>query len=434
MTAESVRQIVLLLLEATAVSGLLLLVFRSRGRFGIAPLCVTLGSFQYLQTQLAAALYVEVWPGIFVSPGSTVLFTATLFATLLVYIRDDAVQARSLIVGIVFANLTVTAIVLLANLHIDSTLALNTQNLSSQYLAANAKTLVIGTCMLCIDVILIILLYEMFYRVFRTSLFARIASAMVCVVTLDTLVFVTANFYGESNYGNLIASGLIGKISAALFYSAAAAIYLRIFPALDIDDHDSPDDLTDVFHVLTYRQRYELLQHELARDGMTGLFNRNFFDENLPLELERASRLDHHLNVMLLDLDNFKMINDRFGHQVGDSVIQLFAKSMQDELREADIPCRYGGEEFVVIMPDSTAEGAMDAARRLQQRFADYYSRANLPIPAANVTFTAGIVSFPDEATTVDELVRIADERLYSGKQAGRNRVVDGHSIAVATS
>lgn len=422
MTPEAARQIGLLLLEAALVSSLLLLYFRARQRLGIAPLCVTLGAFQYLQTQLAASLYVEVWPGVFVSPGSTVLFTATLFTTLIVYIRDDAVQARSLIAGIVAANVTISVIALLANLHIDSALAVNTQEISSQYVSANAKTLILGTILLCADVLLIILCYESFYRVFQNSLFVRIALAMVVVVAFDTIVFVTLVFYGSEAYSELIVSGLIGKVAAALFYSAVAAFYLHRFPAFDVGK--APDELRDVFHILTYRQRYEMLKDGLNRDSMTGLFNRNFFNKTLESELERAQRLKHHLNVMLLDLDNFKSINDTYGHMTGDEIILLLAQSMKDVLREADIPCRYGGEEFVVIMPDSTSDGAKVVAQRLRRRFAELYSNAGLPVPQSTVTFTAGISSYPDEASTAEDLIHIADQRLYCGKRGGRDRVI----------
>lgn len=433
MSHEAANQIGLFFLEATLVSALLLVFFRMRDRFGMAPLCVTLGAFQHLQATLAAALYIEILPDIFISPGSSVLFTATLVMTLLVYIRDDAVAARSLIVGIVAANLTLTAVVLLVNLHLDSALAVVTQDVSGQFLVQNLWTLFIGTSLLCADVILIIVLYEFFYRLFPRALFARIALAMVCVVTFDTLLFVSANLYDSPDYSHILLSGLIGKITIGLFYSLVVAGYLRAFPVVNIALPDDESEIRDVFHILTYRQRYELLKDELMREPMTGLFNRKFFNDNLPRELQRAERLEHQLNVLLIDLDNFKQINDRYGHQAGDDVILLLAEAMQDSFRAADIPCRYGGEEFAVILPDATTDSAMIAARRLRQKLSDLCHAADLPLPAGIVTFTAGIASYPADAQSPDDLVRIADERLYAGKRAGRDRVVSADALPLAS-
>lgn len=126
MSTSAVSQLLLFATEAIVVCGLLLFFFRLRDRFGYAPLYVTLGAFQYLQNLMAATLYVEVLPGIVVSPGSAILFTATLFAVLLVYIREDAAQTRSLIVGIVAANITLSVILKLASFHLQSELLVET--------------------------------------------------------------------------------------------------------------------------------------------------------------------------------------------------------------------------------------------------------------------------------------------------------------------
>ncbi|MGB5245105.1 MAG: GGDEF domain-containing protein [Woeseia sp.] len=433
MSYEAITQTGLLFLEATLIGVLLLVFFRMRGRFGMAPLCVTLGAFQHLQATLAASLYIEILPGIYISPGSTVLFTATLAMTLLVYIRDDAVAARSLIVGIVVANLTLTAVVLLVNLHLASPLALVTQDVSGQFLVGNLWTLFVGTSLLCADVILIIVLYEFFYRLFPRGLFARFALAMICVVTIDTVLFVSMNLYDSPDYSQILLAGLLGKVAFGLFYSVIITGYLRLFPVINIALPDDESHIRDVFHILTYRQRYELLKDELMREPMTGLFNRKFFNDNLPRELHRAKRLDHQLNVMLVDLDNFKQINDRYGHQAGDEVIMLLAQAMKVSFRAADIPCRYGGEEFAIILPDATTDSAMIAAKRLRQKLADLCHAADLPLPAGIVTFTAGIASYPADASTPDELVRIADSRLYAGKRAGRDRVVSADALPVAS-
>lgn len=426
MNADHLYQAGLLLLEVLVVAGLLLLFFRLRSRFGIAPLCMTIGAYQQMQAGLAATLYVQVAPTIFISPGSSVLFTATLMVTLLVYIRDDAAKTQMLIVGIVAANLTLALFVWLVSMHLDSPGATLSKDFSSEYLMPDLWPLISGTALLSLEVILIIIAYEFFFRLFPRLLFFRIALALCSVVVLDTVLFVTAVFYGDDAYLNILRSALIGKLVASLLCAAIMTAYLYLVPAPSRTAAKGDQRLRDIFHILTYRQRYEQLKDKFARDPLTGLFNRGFFDENLPPEFARALRLGHHINVMLIDLDHFKEINDNHGHQVGDIVIQTMASSMQEVFRTADIPCRYGGEEFVVIMPDSTTMGALHAAERLRRRFRERCSELDLPMPVESITFTAGIASYPHDAQTPDDLLRVADERLYAGKRAGRDRVMIG--------
>lgn len=432
MVTEATYHVALLLLEATVVSGVLLTFFRLRKKFGLSLLCVTLGTFQHLQTQLAASLYVEVWPDIFVSPGSAVLFTATLFATLLIYIRDDAAGARSVIAGIVAANVTLTTLLLVTQMHLNTAMAPVAESTATLFFVQNVKPLLIGTALLCIDVVLIIILYEFFFRIFRRSLLLRVAAAMLVVVAFDTAAFMTLNFFGDPQLQQMLLSGLIGKSVVAVFYSIAMVIYLKKFPAVDQLDGDETERFHDVFHILTYRQRYEMLKDELTRDSMTGLFNRGFFNKTFPQEVERASRLRHTLNLMLVDLDNFKSINDDYGHQAGDEVILLLAQSMRELFRVADIPVRYGGEEFAVILPDSSAKAAFTAAHRLRRKLREKSAAADLAVPVNKITFTAGIATYPDDASSPDALLRIADERLYAGKRDGRDRVIAATPAAAA--
>ena len=423
MSADAIMQIFLLAAEAVAVCGLLLVFFSLRERFGYAPLYVTLGGFQHLQTLLAATLYIEVYPGIAVTPGSAVLFTATLFAVLLVYIREDAAQARSLIVGIVAANLTLSLFIGLATFHMDSSLLVETGYASDHLLHWSMKAFVIGTATLILDVILIIVLYEFFFRIFPRFLFVRILASMLVVVLVDTALFVTASFFGSENFAQILVSGFIGKSSVAVLYSVLLAGYLWSTRPHRADGNAVQEHHHDVFHILTYKQRFELLEEEFKRDGLTGLFNRRFFDENMLRELDRAKRLSHSLNLVLIDIDHFKAINDSYGHPVGDKVIQALADSMQTAFRAADIPCRYGGEEFAVIMPDSSVTAASRATERLQTEFAALCVARELP-GAGDTTFTAGIANYPADDSTADELIARADQRLYKGKECGRNRVM----------
>jgi diguanylate cyclase (GGDEF)-like protein len=422
MSTEAATQLLLMTVEAIAVCGLLLWFFHLRDRFGYSLLYVTLGAFQYLQTLMAATLYIEIAPGITVSPGSTILFTATLFAVLLVYIREDAAQSRSLIVGVVAANLTLSLVVMLATLQLNSELLVGSGYASDQLLNWSASAFAVGTATLIIDVVLIIVLYEFFFRLLPRSLFLRIVAAMLVIVSIDTVLFVTASFHGQDNYKQVLVSGLIGKSAVAIIYSVMLTAYLLLTRRMGQKVNDLEEPVRDIFHILTYKQRFQLLEEELKRDSLSGLFNRRFFDENLRRELERAKRLQHSLNLVLIDIDHFKSINDNFGHQVGDEAIVALAESMQLAFRSADILCRYGGEEFVAIMPDSSVEAAFGATRRLQSTYRKTCADSGLQC-GDDITFTAGIANYPADGNTEEGLIRLADQRLYKGKNRGRNQV-----------
>lgn len=153
-------------------------------------------------------------------------------------------------------------------------------------------------------------------------------------------------------------------------------------------------------------------------DELTGLYNRRFLADALRRELNRSKRYAIPLSVLFLDLDNFKKVNDSYGHQTGDDVLCGFAAFLRHYMRSEDVAGRYGGEEFLVIMPQTDLEGA----KRLGSRLLD--SIAADPIhPEIRVTFSGGIASYPQHADSVDSLIELADVGLYSAKVAGKNRI-----------
>ena len=167
------------------------------------------------------------------------------------------------------------------------------------------------------------------------------------------------------------------------------------------------------------------LMHEKAiRDALTGLYNRRYLDEMLERELARAKREGYPLSVAMLDLDHFKVVNDTYGHLAGDEVLKNLARYLQSSAREGDISCRYGGEEFVMVLPGLTVA---DACRRLEQWRADFAGmvtrHGTLEI---RVTMSIGLAVFPDHAATVEALLQCADKALYRAKNAGRNRLEVG--------
>jgi diguanylate cyclase (GGDEF)-like protein len=167
------------------------------------------------------------------------------------------------------------------------------------------------------------------------------------------------------------------------------------------------------------RQQADAFAHAAAIDPVSGLFNRRYFHVRIEEELQRARR--HHLPVALLmiDIDDFKTINDNFGHLAGDVVIKDIAEILKRSVRVFDICTRFGGEEFAIVMPDSDADDAVSSAERIRQRIEGYQS---LDLGGMRITASIG-VAVSTEEMTVRELIAHADQALYSAKQAGKNQV-----------
>ncbi len=159
------------------------------------------------------------------------------------------------------------------------------------------------------------------------------------------------------------------------------------------------------------------------RDPLTGLFNRRYMEETLELEISRAERKEHSIGVIMLDIDHFKTFNDRFGHAAGDELLQSLGQLIRDNLRAGDVACRYGGEEFVLIMPEAAEEAATRRAEALRARALEMEVR-HLDTVLGPVSISLGIGLYPDHGRTRDLLLGSADAALYKAKAAGRNRVV----------
>ncbi len=166
----------------------------------------------------------------------------------------------------------------------------------------------------------------------------------------------------------------------------------------------------------------EELRQQATHDPLTGLCNRRYLEENLGRELYRAQRGNSPLCVAMLDLDNFKPFNDTFGHDAGDSMLRELAQALCEKLRKSDISCRYGGDEFVLVLPDSSLA---DSQRRVDQIRALV---KELPIRYGDqvlgpINISAGVAATPEHGCTASELLHAADHALYAAKQAGGDRV-----------
>ncbi len=157
-------------------------------------------------------------------------------------------------------------------------------------------------------------------------------------------------------------------------------------------------------------------------DPLTNLYNRRFLTETLENEIQRAKRLQSNLSLLIFDIDHFKQINDVYGHQAGDKVLVAVADALRETLRTYDIASRYGGEEFVLVLPGTPLAGGQIVAERLRK--AVHALRFPIPMDRIKVTVSAGLATFPTKRIAdFDTLFRYADEALYRAKKNGRNRV-----------
>ncbi|MBX9913658.1 MAG: diguanylate cyclase [Pseudomonadaceae bacterium] len=208
-----------------------------------------------------------------------------------------------------------------------------------------------------------------------------------------------------------------------IYLSAETDISKQIKALLKAGDDFVTKPISDnslVASVLARAQRARLLSNALSRDSLTGLLKHADIKEQVAVEVERAARRGTSTCVVMLDLDNFKQVNDRYGHAVGDNVIRALSNLLRQRLRRVDSLGRYGGEEFTAVLPECSLEQAKRIIDEIRLRFAELPFIANET--SFNVTFSAGIAQNSSQ-TTASQLIELADQALYAAKAAGRNQV-----------
>ncbi|MDV7339689.1 GGDEF domain-containing protein [Terasakiella sp. A23] len=164
------------------------------------------------------------------------------------------------------------------------------------------------------------------------------------------------------------------------------------------------------------RDRFML---ESKHDNLTGLYNRQFLQDSANIELARTKRVPSTFSVILLDIDHFKKINDTQGHDIGDAVLKTFSHVLENVVRQIDVVARWGGEEFIIMCRDTNDQGAYTLATKIQKGLKEATFACNHP-----VTASMGVASV-DEAENLEDLIKIADTRMYEAKNQGRNRIVN---------
>ena len=174
-------------------------------------------------------------------------------------------------------------------------------------------------------------------------------------------------------------------------------------------------------------KKIPVLETENITDLLMNIYNRRFLESRLPEEFARAKRYALPLSLLILDLDHFKKVNDRHGHQNGDLVLKNLGSIIRRSIRGTDMPVRYGGEEIVVLMPNTRLDNGHALAERLRQRVAGFsflIDGRNLETVEINCTISIGLTAMTEKTGAAQDLLQLADKALYRAKRGGRNRVV----------
>ena len=223
---------------------------------------------------------------------------------------------------------------------------------------------------------------------------------------------------------------------------------------VESDRHDSPEHQTALYnklsqiiadeidlrrHNLSLEERFRLVDRQNAelsavnralsemayRDPLTGLYRRWYLDEQFRLELSRSTRYGRHFSLLVIDIDNFKQVNDQWGHRAGDSVLKIVSRHLHQSVRTSDIICRYGGDEFCALLTDTPRDGALEVAERIRQRCET--AIVNWEDQQIRFTVSIGLGAFGEgskhEITGSEEIFESIDKAMYAAKSAGRNAV-----------
>ncbi|HCS49397.1 MAG: hypothetical protein A2V45_13135 [Candidatus Aminicenantes bacterium RBG_19FT_COMBO_58_17] len=171
------------------------------------------------------------------------------------------------------------------------------------------------------------------------------------------------------------------------------------------------------------RSHYEEALNSAVVDWLTGLYNHGYFKRFLDLEIKKSLRQRYPVTLIMIDVDNFKAVNDAYGHPTGDVILQELAQVVRKAVREVDLVARYGGDEFAIVLPYSDGHGALRVAHRINEAIKTYGFSPKASARKTHLTVSMGVAGYPEDAVHVDELIHSADQRLYEAKTRGKNQI-----------
>ncbi len=245
-------------------------------------------------------------------------------------------------------------------------------------------------------------------------------SVVLCSILLSPLV--TA-FLAALQFGGFALVAWLDPASAVLDWPSLLTLLFFASALSILSSTISRDNLAVIDRQTRRLEESEKELRELSvRDHLTGLFNRRYLEEALAREIRRALRSHYTIGVILFDLDQLKPVNDRFGHEAGDALLQAIGELAKQSIRGGDIACRLGGDEFVLVLPEASRDATLARAEQLRDavKLLDlHYQKQQLD----RVTISAGVAMHPIDGVTVASLMKAADQAMYAAKQAGRDSV-----------
>jgi diguanylate cyclase (GGDEF)-like protein len=422
-------QALLLLTHAVLYFALLLFAFRARHTLGLAPLYVLLGVAEGIKFFTAGAWFVTLpWLGN-LAPPSIILFTAALAMVLLVYVREDATAARQIAWGLIIANIGGALLILMLVVSARHGADVGTLPIGLD-IGRTLARMSVGTLLLFIDIVAALVAYNLLTRL-ALPFVLRAGAVLTVVLIFDTLIYQAIIGGGTGGFLAETRGHIVAKVLVAWLYVLLMWLYLRTAEEDTLSQWIARRADRDLFAVLTYRERFERLAQQVIRDPLTGAFNRLYLDTRLAEQIDLERRRQTGVAVLMIDIDHFKRVNDEHGHATGDDALKHVARLISTHVRRGDIVCRYGGEEFAVILPGAKRKEAVIIAHHVCVAVRNAtFMRGTTPIP---ITITIGVAAAPVDGRDAPAVLAAADGCLYAGKKQGRNRVVCPDSLEPTT-
>jgi diguanylate cyclase (GGDEF)-like protein len=407
---------VLLPLLAMLLFASMLLAFWARRAFGLAPLFMVLGINEGFKYSSASQVVLPIY-GLDLFPSGAVFFTASLTMAVVLYVREGVNAVRPVAWCIAACGLLSGVV---------NELLLLLWNYDAQ--AQTASTLIwrqlVGTCLLFLDIIALIILTARWRQSMNLWLTMFLVSALI--------VFVDGFAYNvlTASATSTLSDSLIKIAFLTLFLGMAWAYFRWIEKHSFANSSDTFDGATvadqtvDLLSALTLRRNSAELFRDIYHDELTGSYNRRFLINWFPEQAKIDANRGLSTGLLLIDVDHFKQVNDRYGHSVGDVVLKHIVARMRTRVRRGDAVVRWGGEEFVVVMPAVEAHELQASADALCQLIEESPLFLN-DEQTLRITVTIGTaLSGEREGRELSRLLEVADRRMYYGKRNGRNRVV----------
>ena len=406
--AENWRQIGLLAAEAIAIAMLLAALFRARRRFGLSPLFATLGVFQYLQVLLAYSLYVEVLPGASISPGSVVLFSGSLFGLLLVFLRESPSETKTLVYGLLAANLSLSAVSLMVSLHLESPLLRNPYQVPEGLFRLDAKIMVVGTLVLVLDMLLMLYFYPVIASRVR-SRFVRIAATLCFVLAFDSIVFMTVAFWSQSFYLSALGASVAAKMTVGLIYAGMLTGYLRwVEPKPTAWKLATPAEVLRWSGVGVSGSGHA----PVPKDPELGILPAGQFMEVLRQLLALGEQLQSPVAVLSFAIDSGEARLDETERR---DLLRYLLAVLRGHMSSKTVFGRHGQSGITAAVASTDATEARKIAQDAHAALAQALTRVRPTKKTVTFSIVIGYAGSPEDGLEPTSLLSAADQRMLSG-------------------